>query len=493
MRFSLPRLPKAHQLPRFNLDTPILSFSPEDTWSGRDAVEGTHIFGGIGSGKTSGSGRHLSAAFLEAGWGGLWLTAKIDERALCERACAAAHRTQDLVILTPGGPHHLNFLAYEYLACDKKTEPLVHLFMSAMEAAEGGNSGQGGARSDESFWRNTTQQLLRNVIDLSSMARDMVSLPYLYQIVVTAPQTPDEVHSADWQASSFCMQCLTEAAARVHDTPRQHDFDLTASFFLREWPGLADRTRSIVQTTFTSMADGLLRGDLYELFCTDTTITPEATHQGAIILLDLPIKQYHALGRIAQVLFKTVWQRAAERRQVEETTIPIFLWADEAHFFVTSYDALFQSTARSARVATVYLTQSIDNYYSALGGSGEQGRSQTEALLGNLQTKIFHANSSTTTNTWAAEMLAKSWQFKAQGGVSATQRSVLDRSSLPANTLSGHVSQAFEYDVPPGTFLTLAKGGPAHHCQVEGLVFQSGRVFQTTGKPYLLATFSQKD
>jgi len=48
-----------------------------DSWRIKDACEGTMIFGGTGSGKTSGSGRALATSFLSAGFGGLVLCAKI--------------------------------------------------------------------------------------------------------------------------------------------------------------------------------------------------------------------------------------------------------------------------------------------------------------------------------------------------------------------------------------------------------------------------------
>ena len=46
-----------------NLDQPLLRLSASDHFSLRDAVQGVHIFGGIGSGKTSGSGKALAAAY----------------------------------------------------------------------------------------------------------------------------------------------------------------------------------------------------------------------------------------------------------------------------------------------------------------------------------------------------------------------------------------------------------------------------------------------
>lgn len=72
-------------------------------------------------------------------------------------------------------------------------------------------------------------------------------------------------------------------------------------------------------------------------------------------------------------------------------------------FFINSHDVKFQTTARSSRACTVYLTQNLPNYISALG------ENLTYSLLGNLQTKIFHQNSETKTNKYASEIIGKNW------------------------------------------------------------------------------------
>jgi len=113
-----------------------------------------------------------------------------------------------------------------------------------------------------------------------------------------------------------------------------------------------------------------------------------ARGHGKIVILDLPQKEFNELGVYAQALFKFSWQRSVERRKPVWNTRPVFLWADESQFFCNSYDVLFQTTARSARVATVYLTQNIPNYHLALGGS-RRAEPFVESLLGNLNTKIF--------------------------------------------------------------------------------------------------------
>lgn len=81
-----------------DLDTPLLRLSPTDNWTARDAFGGVHAFGGIGQGKTSGSGRMLAGAFLRAGMGGLVCCVKPDEVALWQ-GYAKEHGRERSVIL----------------------------------------------------------------------------------------------------------------------------------------------------------------------------------------------------------------------------------------------------------------------------------------------------------------------------------------------------------------------------------------------------------
>jgi len=70
------RLRSAQEFP---LELPLFRFTKHDWLSLRDAFEGIHIFGGLGSGKTSGSGQTIAHSFLRSGFGGLVLTAKPGE------------------------------------------------------------------------------------------------------------------------------------------------------------------------------------------------------------------------------------------------------------------------------------------------------------------------------------------------------------------------------------------------------------------------------
>jgi len=89
-----------------NLDNPLIEFKSSfgsSFWTIRNAVEGVQIFGGIGSGKTSGSGRFLALKYLKNGFGGLVLTAKPDEKKLWVEYATLTNRLNDLIIVEPKG------------------------------------------------------------------------------------------------------------------------------------------------------------------------------------------------------------------------------------------------------------------------------------------------------------------------------------------------------------------------------------------------------
>jgi len=473
-----PNLHTTLPAPDTALVTPLLWLGKNDPWTVRDACEGTAIFGSTGSGKTSGSGSALAKSFLRAGFGGLVLCCKTDEVLLWQRYCRETNRSNSLIVFGPNQPHRFNFLNYELSRPGVgagHTENLVRLFTTVMAVAEH-KGGQGGSNQD--FWERTTKQLLRNCIDLVAIARGRLMLQELYDLLVSAAQTPEEFESETWRKSSFCWRCMREGEARPKSARQAHDFQHAAAFWSREYPGMSSRTRSIILTSLTSMMDIFLRGALHDLFCTSTTIVPELTHEGAVLIIDLPVKEFTQIGQLAQTLVKYIWQRASERRDVKRHPRPAFLWCDEAQFFATATDAEFQSTARSSRIATVYLSQNIGAYYNHLG------QSDTHSLMGNLQTKFFHANGDPMTNNWAADLFAKSWQFRGSTSVGTAEEKTVSKNYAASDSL--------DFEVQPGEFTTLRKGGPDSGFCVEAIAFQGGRIWNESSKNHIKVGFAQR-
>ena len=468
----------------FDLSLPLLQFSKNDYWTIGDACTGTQIFGATGSGKTSGSGQAIAKSFLNSGFGGLILTVKPDEKNLWLRYCKETGRENSLIVISPENKWRFNFLDYELKrsgAGAGLTENLVMLFYSVLELVER----KSGGGNNENFWERTLKQLLRNTIDLLSISKGSVSLKDMYDVIVSAPDSLEDLQNKEWCDSSFCFQSIYEGEQKAKSSMESNDFELTAKYWLNEFPKLSDRTRSIIVSSFTSMADCFLRGVLRELFCTETNIFPELTHEGAIILFDLPVKEYSDLGLMAQAIFKYIWQKSTERRAIAENSRPVFLWVDESQNFVSSYDFQFQSTARSSRACTVYLTQNLPNYYAVL--SGQKGKEEINSLLGNLRTKIFHANDDTTTNNWAVELIGKQWQMK-------TSINTGSSSNEQGNSKQQGVgrTESLDYEILPREFTTFRKGGFENDFLVDSLLFQGGRFWNANDKSYLHCVFNQK-
>jgi hypothetical protein len=459
----------------------LLHLSANDYWSVSDAYEGTIIFGGNGSGKTSGSGKDLAKAFLRAGFGGIVLTVKVDEAERWHSYLNQTGRSADLISFQPGSSQAFNFLDYEATrkgAGSSLTYELVNILQIAMDG------GRERGKSENPFWDDAVGQLLTNSIDLVLMATGRLSLDEIVDVIRSAPRTMEEaqgIHTNTEKTINLkCANYLRRAFKASRDTERVVDFRETYKFFLEEWPMLDFRTRSNILAALMTRLTGLLRSPFRQLFCGATTVTPTDSIEGRIVILNLPVKEYGEVGRFAQILFKTVWQRAVERRG--SSGRPVFLWADEAQFFVTKYDMQFQQTARSSRAASVYLTQSVVNFRASLDSSNSS--SISDSLLGNLQTKIFHANACPLTNEYAERLFGEELQ------------SVSGYSAGPSG-FTGNVAKTMLPILPAIKMTSIRKGGVINNKAVDGYIFQAGRIWKGNdskhNKNWLLCTFMQDD
>jgi hypothetical protein len=494
MFFFKNRSRNNHARDPWNLSTPLLSLSAHDNWTIGDSVQGTLDLGATGSGKTSGSGREIALSFLRAGYGGIVLTVKNEELALWESYCREAHRLKDLLVFGPEQSLRFNFLDYELHrpgAGAGLTENIVHVLLNLQEASQR-RGGQDSGRENDGYWQQTKIQLARNCTDLLIWATGHVSVPDLYQLVISAPISREQARSEEWKKSSFCYYCLNEATKRPLTEDQKEDLAHVADFFMIEFAQIAEKTRGIINSTFSSTVDVLNRGLLRKLFCTDTNVTPEIVEGGEILVLALPIMEFGQVGQMAQAIWKYAFQRHIARRDVLASPRPVFLWIDEAQHFLTSHDMMFQTTCRSYRVATVLLSQNVSNFYAALGG-GEKAKAEADSLFGNLNTKLFHANGDPVTNKFAAETIGQTRQFMINAS-SSQNGDWMDASSIGGRQQqsSSGINESYQYDVPPHAFTTLRTGGYAHNGNVDAMIFQSGRRFRSSGRPWMPITFIQR-
>ncbi|MEL7223258.1 MAG: TraM recognition domain-containing protein, partial [Bacteroidota bacterium] len=280
-----------------------------------------------------------------------------------------------------------------------------------------------------------------------------------------------------WAQQSFAVHCMVWAESYELKGQDLKAFEVVSSYFLSDFATLAEKTRSSIAEYFYAFANPFRSGLLAEFFAGGTTkdILPEVTFKGKIIILDFPVKKYLQLGIYAQAIYKRIWQQAVEVRDVKRNPVPVFMWVDEAQYFLNEEDMMFQTTARSSKACTVMLSQNISNYYATIGGKNPKER--VNSLLGNLATKIFHANNDYVTNEWAANTIGKTFQSRTSSSVGKYD--------------SVSVSESLNYQVEPQEFTVLLSGSVINDFDVEGVVTVAGKKW-SNGKNFIKVAFNQK-
>jgi hypothetical protein len=460
-----------------NLPLCRFSSSPKDVLTLADVKTGVLIMGQTGKGKTSGPGRLLAKSYLKAGFGGLVLCAKNDEPELWRSYLRETGREADGIFFGEDNQHCFNFLSYESETSTDLAENIVNLMIELSRIT----NPEGKGSTNEEFWQAQRKKLLRNIVGLLLPVQGSVDLLKMNEILNSAPQDLQQVRVPDWRNSSSLFQHLLAAEKLVPNQIRSHEYKLIADYWLLEHPALDPKTRASVVADYTGLMDGFLRGKIYDIFCQQTTVSPDDILAGKVVVVSLPVDTYHEVGRYAAGLWKYLLQRASKRRKLDqfETIRPSFIWADEAQYFSTSSDQIFQTIARSYRITTVFLTQNLPNYYVEFGGS-EAGMHRVHSLLGNLAIKLFCANDDHITNEWASKTIDKRIQYR----VSLNGAHHADSQSLS-------LSETEEFDCPTRNFLSLKHGTAANNYIVEAIAFQSGRKW-SNDRNWMKFSFDQR-
>lgn len=506
-----------------NFEHPLVHFAggSKNKWCVRHAFEGVQIFGGIGSGKSSGSGKTIAKAFLENGFGGLVHCAKKEEVNTWIKYAEETGRTDDLIFFEEGRDLYFNPLQYELERSGKGGGEVFNLSNLFMEIYKMGNRFTGGGGGDKDrYWDNALRRSLNRMILLLKVSERELTIRNMINIMSSVPDEDfaneyeqyGEEEWTYWYNKSFCVECIYDVYAKLIESQNRYheltekealnleeeeelgelgfmvpalesDYNILRSYFYVEFAKADDKTKSIVRESFLGLAEPFTMGILKKYFAGALTLRPELCwEEGKIIILNFSVKEYLDLGMYAQGIFKLMWQQAIERRKVDKHPLPCFLWVDESQYFVNEYDTIFQTTARSSRAATVLITQNISNYYSQMGGSS--AKSKVDSLLGNLSTKIFHANNDAVTNEWASNAIGKH--------IKTFQSKSENRKKHAFTGDSVGTGESFHYlpQVYPSEFITLASGGKGFEYKVQSVIQVKGHTWQD-GKKFLRATFDQ--
>lgn len=474
--------------PADGLDRVLLNWDEDNAFTVRDLLSGgCCILGMTGSGKTSSSGKALARAIVNLPEsGGLIISAKPGEdRAMWEGIFTRAGRRDDLLIFAPGEPLRFNFLAYEMSQSGSQTRNITRTLMTISECL---NSSDSNGREDADFWNREQARLLYNAIEMIRLAMGPFTAPDLQKFIATAAMSPQDFASDAWQ-DSFHNHVLRAAYESPKTPLEQHDYELARTYFLDEWPEMASRTRSSILTGVMGILHVFNTGLVRELVSTETNVTPDDLFHGKWLLVDMAPSEWGDTGLFVAAGWRYLVQRAVLRRVAKPDANIVTIWSDEAHQFVTSFDAHFITQCRSHRGCMVFLSQSLSNFYAAL--SGEKGRHQADGLLGGFSHKVIHALSDIETANWASSLVGKSLQTFTGGTATPPESSFGEL--MGQSRYSGNYSNQFESTLQANQFMhCLRTGGPANDLTCDCYVLRSGLPF-ADGQNVLLTSFSQKD
>jgi hypothetical protein len=276
-----------------------------------------------------------------------------------------------------------------------------------------------------------------------------------------------------------------------------------------------------VISTFTHAADFFLDPTISRLFFEKTTFTPEDALKGKIVVLALPVTEYGAMGRAAQILFKAAFIKQALRRQgLPYGHRPAFVYVDEYQQFSSEMDTLATEAGRSSQLSFFALSQNLPNLYKAMEAS--RAHDVVDALVGNFGTLIFGRQKCRVTNNFAQETIQRAMTIRRSGGDSVGEGrsktigfnsgsshgggsgSQGGHSSYNYNygqslshTVSGNWSenhgwrQEMDWSCPAETFLNLRGGGPPDYLVDTVIVKASKRFAGNQGRPWMPVSWPQ--
>lgn len=485
----------------FDLEQPVIEFSSEnekECITLRDMCSHLFVVGSSGSGKSSGSLKYVLQRMISYGCGGLVLSVKseIDD---WKEYCRQAGREKDLVVVGIDGKHSFNFLDYESRreSGTNFVSNLVTLLDNVIQANKQKNESHG---SDDAFWAQSLRMLMHNCITLNMIAYSKITIPQLFEMALSVTNTsPDSAFEKTLAAAKRAVKAkITLLETRkgkqyldsldnetynqmlFENVPEARHLKLADQFFIDNFRKLSEKTRSIVELSFIGFLFNLLQEPVYSLFCSKpSTITPESCLEGKIILLDLPTKIYGQAAQFAQLIFKEIFMKAMERRNIKSNNRVCILVSDECHELLSEVDSSFLGTARSSRVSVIFATQNLASMHSGMGGSKSDYR--VKSLLGNFANKIIHCNTDVESNSWASSLIGQAYQKEESETITNAKGTI---------TTGKTISVKLTPMVRPETFVSLLTGGPKTGYRVTAYLHAQGKKF-ATGFSHRKITFDQ--
>lgn len=450
-----------------DLDRIIMSLSNNkdlhDRITLRDIFQHLMVLASTGMNKTSTLAYYLVRSLLQPTKnpahrvGMVFFIYKSSDTQLFEQWAKEQGREDDIVMVNADDKDVFNLLEHYQ---DKEAISAVETLMVLQGLSLGGASG-----GSEAFWETAMRTRLHRLITLNQLSGEKLNIHTLYQLHHSAPQTIEQAKDEKFTEDSLCYKLMGKALANVGENHPQ--FKLLDSYFGKEMPNLNNKTlSSILSMTDSVLAPFINSPMLSNIFCGETTLSLDEVLQGKILILNLPIQKHEFSAKIAQMMFKHLLQKKIESRDVTQSTNPCILFLDEFQHYISVYDSLFLSTARSSNAGCILMTQNINNLYAQISKGGKNSDAKVNALLALCNHKFFLAQNDSITNEFASKMIGMVRRSLGNNSI--------DTEALKVNTGS---SESYHYAIMPREFSMLRSGGKKYKGIVDAVVVGTGKRF----------------
>ena len=366
------------------------------------------------------------------------------------------------------------------------TREITKCITTIGESLRGGERGNGGENA--AFFVTQQERMIHHAVEILKTARGTVTSADLHQFISSAAHNGQQLADPTWR-KGFHSKCIETAFKSEKSSQGAHDLQQAVDYYLQEYPGMADRTRSSILAGVFGTLFVFNNGMVHERVSTASNFSFEdMRRKRQWLLVNVAPSVYGDSGAFIGAGFKYLMQRFVLRTAAKRGDPIHVTWCDEAQSWSNQFDADYIAQCRSHRGCMIYLTQSLQSFKTAM--KSDNAEQQTLSLLGNFGHRIVHALGDVETAEWASKALGMKLESHI-GGSTQPCESVYDE--LFGNTQStSSFSTQYEPVLQPGVFMNgLRSGGPANRFMCDAIVIRPGMPF-STGENWLRVAFSQR-
>ena len=164
------------------------------------------------------------------------------------------------------------------------------------------------APAADSYWPESSNRQMGYGMALIRMAGLSCGFRELLEFCQSLPSDAAQLKDPAWRRTAYAVNCLL-AAAEEHE--HEIAFKMAGEWLTNEWPGLNEKTKSIIQSVTINTLDRLLSSEFADLITEDTNWTPEQVMtEGRILIFDVPGAVYGPAAQLASIAIKLLFQRA---------------------------------------------------------------------------------------------------------------------------------------------------------------------------------------